>query len=51
MARIGIPDEHAEAVIAHSKRGIVGVYNKYEYQEEKKAALLKWEEELLRLII
>jgi integrase len=50
MAKIGIPDEHAEAVIAHCKRGIVGVYNKYEYQEEKKQALLRWEAELLRLI-
>jgi len=50
MARIGIIDEHAEAVLAHCKQGIKKVYNKYEYQEEKKSALLKWEEELLKII-
>lgn len=50
MARIGVIDEHAEAVLAHSKPGIKKVYNRYEYQEEKKAALLKWEAELLRIV-
>ncbi len=50
MARIGILDEHAEAVLNHAKKGIVGIYNKYKYQEEKKAALIKWEDELLRII-
>jgi integrase len=50
MAKIGIIDEHAEAVIAHCKQGIKQVYNKYDYQEEKKAALIKWEAELLRII-
>jgi integrase len=50
MARIGILDEHAEAVIAHCKQGIKKVYNKYEYQDEKKAALIKWEAELLRIV-
>lgn len=50
MAKIGIVDEHAEAVLAHSKQGIKKVYNKYEYQKEKKAALLKWEAELLKLL-
>ena len=49
MARIGIIDEHAEAVIAHCKQGIKKVYNKHEYQEEKKQALIKWEAELLRI--
>jgi integrase len=50
MAKIGVPDEHAEAIINHAKQGMVKVYNKYEYQEEKKAALLKWEAELLRIV-
>jgi len=50
MAKIGIIDEHAEAVLAHCKQGIKKVYNKYEYQEEKKTALLKWETELLRIL-
>ena len=50
MARIGILDEHAEAVIAHCKQGMKKVYNKYEYQAEKKQALIKWEAELLRIV-
>jgi integrase len=50
MARIGIPREHAEAVLNHKIKGIVAVYDKHDYQEEKKAALISWEKELLRLI-
>jgi integrase len=50
MARIGVPEEHAEAVLNHKKQGIVKVYNLHQYAEEKKAALLLWEAELLRII-
>lgn len=50
MAKIGVPEEHAEAVINHAKKGMVKVYNVYEYQDEKQAALLKWESELLRIL-
>jgi integrase len=50
MAKIGIIDEHAEAILAHCKQGIKKVYNKYEYHEEKKAALLKWEKALLNIL-
>jgi integrase len=50
MARIGIPEEHAEAVLNHKKQGIVKVYNLHQYADEKKAALLLWEAELLRII-
>jgi integrase len=50
MAKLGVPDEHAEAVIAHSKRGMVKIYNRHEYQEEKKAALILWETELLKIV-
>lgn len=50
MARIGIPDEHAEEVLNHSKVGIKKVYNTYKYDKEKQAALVAWEAELLRLL-
>lgn len=50
MAKIGIPDEHAEAVLNHAKQGVIKVYNRHDYQEEKKQALIKWEEELLKII-
>jgi integrase len=50
MARIGVPSEHAEAVLNHSKAGLEGRYNLYTYQIEKKEALLRWEEELLKIV-
>lgn len=50
LSELRIPREHAEAVLNHAKPGIVGIYDKYEYQEEKKAALIKWEAELLKIV-
>jgi len=50
MARIGISDEIGEEVINHIKPGIVGVYNKYRYDKEKKEALKKWERFLLKIL-
>jgi integrase len=50
MAKIGIINEHAEAVIAHKKPGIVAAYNQWDYKEEKEQALIKWEAELLRIV-
>jgi len=50
MARLGIPEEHAEAILNHAKKGMVKVYNQYGYDLEKKEALLRWEAELLRII-
>ncbi len=49
MARLGIPREHGEAVLNHAKAGMVKVYDQYEYDAEKKAALLLWEKELKNL--
>ena len=50
MARIGIQEEHAEAVLNHAKKGMVQVYNQYEYDKEKQEALILWETELLRIV-
>jgi len=50
MARLGIPEEHAEAILNHKKQGIVKVYNLHQYANEKKAAMLLWEAELLRIL-
>jgi integrase len=50
MPRVGVSDEHAEEVLNHTKPGIIGVYNKYRYDNEKKAALIKWEDFLLTLL-
>lgn len=50
MPRVGVSDEHAEAVLNHTKPGIIGVYNKYSYDKEKEEALLKWEALLLEIL-
>ena len=50
MARVGISDEVGEEVINHMKPSVVGVYNKYRYDKEKKDALLKWEGLLLEIL-
>lgn len=50
MSRIGIPDEHAEAVLAHAKQGMNKTYNQHDYRDEKAEALIKWEAELLRIV-
>jgi len=50
MPRIGILKEHAEAVVNHAKEGMDAVYNLYQYDKEKKEALLKWEAELLKIV-
>lgn len=50
MARVGVLDEVAEEVVNHTKPGVVGVYNKYRYDKEKKDALIKWEELLIEIL-
>ncbi len=50
MARLGIPEEHAEAVLNHKKQGVVKVYNLHQYANEKKTAMLLWEKELKRIL-
>ena len=50
MARVGVLDEVGEEVMNHIKPGVVGVYNKYRYDEEKKDALQKWEALLLAIL-
>jgi integrase len=50
MARVGVSDEVGEEVVNHIKPGVVGVYNKYRYDNEKKDALIKWESLLLEIL-
>jgi integrase len=39
MSRAGVPSEHAERVLGHVIGGVEGVYDRYSYFAEKKAAL------------
>lgn len=50
MARVGVSDEVGEEVVNHIKPGVVGVYNKYRYDNEKKDALIMWEGLLLEIL-
>jgi integrase len=50
MSRIGIPGEHAEAVLGHAKQGMTKTYDQHDYRDERAEALIKWETELLRIV-
>jgi len=52
MARLGVPVHVLEAVINHrsgSIKGVAAVYNRYDYAEEKRAALIAWADHVKRL--
>ena len=42
LSKLGCPSEVGEAVLGHTKGGIEGVYNLYEYETECKVWLQKW---------
>ena len=42
LSKLKVVDEVAEAVLAHSRKGIQGVYDKHDYFDEKKEALTLW---------
>jgi len=50
MARAGVLKDHAERVLNHSVGVIESTYDLHHYDKEKKAALLKLEKELLRIL-
>jgi hypothetical protein len=53
LQRLGVRLEVTEAVLNHvggSRAGIVGVYQRHEYAEEKRAALERWADHVDGLI-
>lgn len=50
LAELGIQDVVAERVMAHKLQGILKVYNRYDYDKEKREALTQWESRL-RVIV
>lgn len=50
MARIGIPNDHAERCLGHVIGGIRGVYDHHDYREEKRAAFEKLAREIARIV-
>jgi len=51
MAESGEMDEVIDAVLNHSKQGIIKVYNLYRYDKEKQKALETWEQKLISIVI
>lgn len=46
LAELRIDDIVAEKVIGHKLQGMLGVYNRHDYENEKREALEKWEKKL-----
>lgn len=50
LAQLGVSDLVAEKVLGHKLQGILAVYNRYAYDEEKRQALESWENELQKIL-
>lgn len=46
LSRLPVSSDLAELVIAHSKTGLLRVYDQYAYEDEKRIALQLWADEL-----
>lgn len=50
MAQSGEMDEVIDAILNHTKQGVIKVYNQYRYDTEKQKALETWERKLTSII-
>ena len=52
MARIGIPREHIEAALNHisTRGGLIGIYQRYDFDREATQALMRWQAHVLSLV-
>ena len=50
LGRLGVPSVVAELCLGHKQRGIIGVYDRHSYFDEKRDALRKWEAHLLKIV-
>jgi hypothetical protein len=54
LQALGIPIEVTEAVLNHisgTRAGVAGIYNRYKYEPEKRAALEAWDLRLREILI
>jgi integrase len=51
MTGIGIERLVVSKILNHVERGITAVYDRYSYDNEKRAALVKWDRHLARIVI
>ncbi len=50
MGRLSVPTHISELLLGHKMPGIVAVYDRYDYLEEKREALDAWGRELMRIV-
>jgi integrase len=50
LSELRINADVAEAILAHAKTGIRGVYDRFEHLDEKRAALESWAQHLRRIV-
>lgn len=50
FASLGVASNVAEAMLNHSLKGVEAIYNRYSYDEEKKAAWKLWEQKLREIV-
>ena len=50
LATLGFNQDIRDAVLGHAKQGLQRTYNKYDYHEEKKAALETYAAHLVRIV-
>ena len=46
LSRLKVPEVVGELVLGHALRGVVGTYNVYDFENEKRDALTAWSEDL-----
>ncbi|MBU4179986.1 MAG: site-specific integrase, partial [Actinobacteria bacterium] len=50
LAELGVSDVIAERVLGHKLQGVLAVYNRHDYDKEKRQALTMWEGRLRRIV-
>ena len=50
LSRLKVPEEVREAVLAHVRPGIKGVYDQHDYLDEKRDALMQWNARLRTIV-
>lgn len=50
LAALGVEDIVAEKVVGHKLQGMLAVYNRHNYADEKRLALARWEKHLRHLV-
>jgi integrase len=48
LSALGVAQDVAEAILGHAQGGLIGTYNKHQYEVEKRAALDRWAAALLQ---